>query len=58
MVCMGRQPRLPSIPERLARRYAAGMVGRLSFGLLAIVLIPVVAIIGILIFVVLGAVMF
>jgi hypothetical protein len=51
-------PRRPSIPERLARRYAARMVGRLTYGLLLLVLMPVVVVASILIFGVLGVVVF
>lgn len=49
---------MPSMPERVARRYAALMVGQLSYGLLLLVLMPVVVVASILIFVVLGVVVF
>jgi hypothetical protein len=51
-------PRRPSIPERLARRYAAQRVGRLAYGLVLLVLMLVVVVISIIIFVVLGVVVF
>lgn len=51
-------PRRPSIPERLARRYASLMVGRVMYGLLLLVLMPVVVAIATAIFVVLGVVVF
>jgi hypothetical protein len=50
--------RPPSFAERLVRHYVAGMVGRLSSGLLLLILIPVVVAIAIVIFVVLGVVLF
>ena len=53
---MSRKP--PSIPERLARRFVARTVGRLTYGLLLLALIPLVMAIGVLTFVTIGVVVF
>lgn len=52
------KPKPPSIAERLARRYASKAAGQLTYGLLLLVLIPVVVAIAVPIFVVLGVVVF
>lgn len=55
---MGNAPRRPSILERQVRRYVADDVDRLTSGLLLLVLLPVAAVIGVLIFAALGIVLF
>ena len=50
--------RRPSTPERIARGYAAGAAGKIGYGLLLIALIPVVTVLGILVFGVLAVVLY
>ena len=54
----GIEPKRPSIPERLVRRYAAQAAGRMAYGLLLLVLMPLVAVVAVVIFGIVGVVVF
>ena len=51
-------PRRPSVPERIARGYAAGAAGKVAYGLLLIALLPVATVLGVLVFGALAVVMY
>jgi hypothetical protein len=55
---MGPRPTRPSYLERLLRSYAAYYVGRVAYGIVLLVLLPVVAAISIVIFAALAVIVF
>jgi hypothetical protein len=55
---MGTGRRPPSLLEQLVRQYAADRVGRAAFGIMLLVLLPVLVVVSIVIFGVLAAVVF
>jgi hypothetical protein len=54
---MGTRPTRPSYLERLLRAYAGYYIGRVAYGILLLVLLPVVLVIAVVIFAVLGLVL-